>query len=48
VTQAASGWTVEALKWIRLLPSSMNSRTYSVWSQAVSTLKKAQAMTPWA
>jgi len=27
LTHAESGWTVEALRWIRLLPSSMNSRT---------------------
>ena len=50
VTHAESGCTVDGLTWIRRLPSSMNTRTSSVRSQAVSTVKKSHAMMPsaWA
>src|SRR5450756_1736045 len=46
VTHVESGCAVALLRWIRRLPSSMNTRTYSVRSQAVSTVKKSQAMIP--
>src|SRR5450756_1659589 len=48
VTHAESGCAVAGLTWIRRLPSSMNTRTYRVRSQAVSTVKKSQAMIPCA
>jgi hypothetical protein len=40
----------QGLRWIRRRPSSMNTRTSSVRSQAVSTVKKSQATMPsaWA
>ena len=44
----APGCAVDALRQIRRLPSSMNTRTESVRSQAVSRVKESQAMIPCA
>ena len=43
VTQALVGFAVQPARWTRRLPSSMKNNTYSVFNQAVSTVKKSQA-----
>ena len=44
VTQAESGLAVMPARWTRREPSSMKKKTYRVFNQNVSTVKKSQAM----
>src|SRR6266487_1721346 len=48
VTQAESGPFVTPARWTLLVPTSMQNRTYSVFSWTVSRVKKSQAMIPQA
>jgi hypothetical protein len=48
VTHAASGFVVAPVICTLRVPISMKKRTYSVLRKTVSTVKKSQAMMPWA